>query len=371
MTEVFRAPETILTGRDCFQEIGRHAGRYGSRCLVVTGHRAMREQGHVDRAVRALRASGLGSTVFEGVEHDPSCETVDRIRETLRQSACDVILGLGGGSAIDAAKAAAAMHLSEAPTRTLFETADLPRAGLPVLAAPSTFGTGTEATWVSVLSETGTRSKKGVRHANMLPRVALVDPMLGMGMPPKVTAASGMDALTQAIESYLSRHATDLTQALSYHAAVLLATGLPRAFENGADLEAREMTANGSLMAGLALNNARLGLVHGMAHPLGIRYGIAHGEVCAVLLPEVLAFNREAVPERYALLSGILGGDAVEAVTALLRRLNLPTDLRYHSIPSADHGAVADESLPSGSTKANPRPVGREDVLEILARLTR
>jgi alcohol dehydrogenase class IV len=370
MPEVFRAPETMLTGRDAFREIGRHAARYGTRCLVVTGRKAMREQGHLDRALSALREAGVGGAVFEGVENDPSCGTVDRIRETLRQGACDVVLGLGGGSAIDAAKAAAALHLATDPTRAAFDGGDLPRAGLPVLAAPSTFGTGTEATWVSVLSDPGTRRKKGVRHPNMLPRVAVVDPMLGMGMPPRVTAASGMDALTQAIESYLSRHATDLTQALSYHAAALLVTGLPRAYDNGADLEAREMTANGSLMAGLALNNARLGLVHGLAHPLGIRYGLAHGEVCAVLLPHVLAFNRDAAPERYALLSGILGGDAAEAVAALLRRMNLPADLRQVPIPPADHDAIAAETLPSGSTKANPRPVERDDVRALLERLT-
>ncbi len=363
---VFQTPATILTGAGCFDEIGPRLAALGKRCLIVTGKQAMQEQGILGKAVALLEKEGVAAGVFTGVESDPSLATVDKIRERLREEERDVVLALGGGSALDAAKAAAALALESEPTRAYFDGREISSGGLPLAAAPSTFGTGAEATMTAVLSDPERTLKKSLRHPNLLPKVALVDPVLGMGAPPQLTAACGMDALTQAIESYLSKNATDLTQALSFSAVVLLLPGLPKAYADGHDLEARENCANGSLMAGIALHNARLGIVHGLAHPLGARYGLRPGEVCGTLLPYALRYNQEAAAERYELLSGIFGRDAADFCFALLQQLDLPTDLKPANIPSEDFPAIAAAAMLSGSTQANPRAVTEADITVIL-----
>jgi alcohol dehydrogenase class IV len=366
----FQTPDLVLTGLGCFEKVGQQTARFGRMCLLVTGETSMQQAGAFDKAIHLLYEAGVKTVACTGVEHDPSLETVDTARDALTRNACDVVLGLGGGSALDVAKAAAGLAREEEPTRAFFDGRPLSGTGLPVLAAPSTFGTGSEATRVSVLSDPSRRLKKSIRHDCMLPKVAMVDPVLGASAPPRVTAACGMDALTQAIESYLSKHATDLTRALSFSSVVLLMAGLPRAHADGHDMEARESCANGALLAGMALHNARLGLVHGLAHPLGIRYDIPHGEVCGVLLPHVLAYNRAAVPQDYDLLSGILGEDAATVCWRLLEQLGLPADLAHLEIPASDVPLLAKETLPSGSTQSNPRTVTETDVEDLLRTLT-
>lgn len=366
MAAIFQAPPTIHTGFGAIEALGTEAAKLGECALIVTGKGAMRAQGHLETAMDLLAKAGLVATVYEGVGHDPDVATVDAIRGAIRSARADVVIGLGGGSAIDAAKAAAGLAPLEEPTAAFLAGATIPPSTLPVIAAPSTHGTGTEATRVAVLSDPAAKTKKGIRHDSWLPRVALVDPALALGTPARITAACGMDALTQAIESLLSRHATDLTQALSLHAIELLWTGLPRAFANGADREARTLCANGSLMAGMALHNARLGLIHGLAHPLGARHGLIHGEVCGALLPYVLAFNSDFAGLDWTRLELQLGGDPVDRVIELLNQLGLPVGLSHAGIGEEDLEILAEETLPSGSTKANPRDVQREDVLRLL-----
>jgi alcohol dehydrogenase class IV len=365
----FQTPRTVVFGTGCFEEIGKYAAPLGRKCLIVTGAKAMIEHGFIGQAVELLEQEGVESVVCTGVEHDPSVETVDQIRQLFREKECDFVCAIGGGSSIDAAKAAAAFSSSPEPARDFFHGKNIPGSTVPIIAVPSTFGTGTEATRIAVLSDPAAKMKKGLRHDCMLPTVALVDPLLGQSAPPRLTAACGLDALTQAIESYLSINASDLSQAMSFNAAILLADGLPKVYADATDLDARKNCANGSLMAGIALHNANLGLVHGMAHPLGIRYGIAHGEICGILLPHVLRFNREAAGERYELLSTIFGQDAADFCENLLRKFGLPVDLRGFDIPEADFEKIAEDTLPSGSTAANPRPVEAKDVVLLLRNL--
>ncbi len=369
MPELFLAPPRLLTGQGCFEKLGEEAARVGRRCLIVTGRGAMRAQGFLPKAQALLKAAGVESFIFEGVEHDPAVATVDAVRATLKQNRCDLALGLGGGSAIDAAKAAVGLVNETEPTVAFFDGRPIAGTGLPLIAAPSTFGTGSEATIVAVLSDPARKLKRSIRHARMLPSAAVVDPLLGAGASSRLTAACGLDALTQAIESHLAAGSTDLTRALSRQATALIAAALPRLHADPADLGAREMQANGSLLAGMALNNARLGLVHGLAHPLGARYGLAHGEACGILLPHVLRFNRETARAGYDEISDLLGQDAAEFCLEMLRRFALPTDLKHLKIPAADFAALVAETMPSGSTKANPRPVRPEDVLELLREL--
>jgi alcohol dehydrogenase class IV len=277
-----------------------------------------------------------------------------------------VVIGLGGGSALDAAKAIAGLVHVPDPTSVYQDGKEIPAGGLPLIAVPTTSGTGSEATKVAVLSNRARGVKIAIRADSMWPAAAVVDPELTLSCPPDVTAGSGMDALVQAIESYTSLYATPLTDALAFDAARRLIEWLPAAFANGQNLSAREQCAYASLMAGMALANARLGAVHGIAHPLGARYNLPHGAVCALLMPPVMRLNAGSVGGRYQRLSEAAGVDVIDFVEGLNERFGLRSILDGVAIAREDFPAIVAESLPSGSLKANPKKVTEEDVVAIL-----
>jgi len=368
----FTTVPKLLTGRGCFEELGRVTRELGRRALVVTGRRAMREAGVTARAQALLDAAGVEMRLFEEITGEPTDAQVDAGRAVCREEHCDVVIGLGGGSPMDAAKAVAALARADAPTSEYVRgrKADA-TAVLPGVAVPSTSGTGAEVTPNAVISVPGGAVKASIRGRGVLPQAALVDPDLTRTCPPAVTAAAGLDALTQAIESYVSIHATPLTEALGLRAAELLLAALPAAYEDGGDLDAREACAYGSLMAGMALTNAGLGVVHGVAHPLGIRYHIPHGACCGVLLPASIRLNRAAAGDKYDRLSRLAGGDIEQVARRLLDRFGIPATFAEYGIPESDFALIARESMPSGSLKANPKEVSEEDVIAILREVAR
>jgi len=365
-TSTFRAPDKCVFGVGTLASLGEETARFGSRAVVVTGRRAMAEAGITDRALESLRSADVEATVFDQVEPEPDVTTVDRLREVLGARDAEVAVGLGGGSAMDAAKVAAGLFHEDPPTRAFHEGAEITHPGIPTIAVPSTAGTGSEMTNNGVISDREAGRKASIRHEWLVPAVALVDPELTVPCPPRVTAMAGVDAMVQAIESYVSRHATPMTEAISLRAIQELATALPGVVTQGEDLRLRTAAAWGSTMAGLALSNARLGVVHGIAGAVGIRYGIPHGLVCGVLLPPALALNREAVPEKFQRLREILGGDPVGYAQALLIATGLPMRLNEYGLNAKDFPAIAEETMTSGSTQANPREVTEADVVALL-----
>ncbi|HUT34385.1 MAG TPA: iron-containing alcohol dehydrogenase [Planctomycetota bacterium] len=365
----FTTAREIVAGAGSVGCVGGRAAALGARALVVTGRSAMRKSGATDKALSLLRAAGVEAAVFDQVEHDPDVTTVDAGRAACRAARCDVAIGLGGGSTLDAAKAIAALVNEREPTADFVLGRPIAQPGLPFIAIPTTSGTGAEVTKNAVLSDRSRCLKQSIRAECMMPVVAIVDPELTLSCPPQVTAAAGMDALVQAIESFTSIHATPLTDALAFEAARRLIGSLAAAWEDGSDLAAREQCAYGSLMAGMALANARLGAVHGMAHPLGARYGLEHGVVCALLMPHVMRLNRGHVGDKYARLSALAGGDIVGFVEGLVERFGLRHALDGVAIPREDYAAIAKESLPSGSLKANPRKFTEGDVVAVLEAL--
>ncbi|MDK1032560.1 MAG: iron-containing alcohol dehydrogenase [Planctomycetia bacterium] len=370
MSYTFLAPKKIVTGRGCIDALGAECASMGKRAVLVTGKSAMRKAGITDKCMALLGSAAIEVQVFDGVEPEPDVTTVDACREAVRRFHADFVVGLGGGSALDAAKVAAGLARQDAPTAAFHAGEKVLGNGLPFVAIPTTSGTGSEATSTGVISDRGKRVKKSIRHPNFIARVALVDAELTLGASARVTAGSGIDALVQAIESYLSIHSYPLTEALSIRAMVELHAALPRVVDCPDDLDARERASYGSLMAGIALENARLGIVHGIAHPLGIRYGIAHGLACGILLPGALEFNREAAPEKMRMIEHVLGAEPAGYARDLLAACGLPTDFKEFGIPAGDFEAIAAESLPSGSLKANPRPVRADDVIGILRDLS-
>jgi alcohol dehydrogenase class IV len=362
----FRTPGKILFGVGTLEALGKETRALGRQALLVTGRRAMAQAGTTGRCLAILAAAGVEAAAFDQVEPEPDVTTVDRCREAVRRHAADVVIGLGGGSAIDVAKVAAALAREDEPTRAFHQGRKITQRGLPIIAIPTSAGTGAEMTNNSVISDRDRQFKASIRDESIVPAVALIDPVVTLSSPPRVTAMSGIDALAQAVESYLSRFATPMTEAISLRAAEEMVRALPAVVTRGDDLELRTAAAWGSAMAGLALTNARLGVVHGIAHPVGVRFGVPHGLVCGVLLPAALEFNREAAPAKYATLARLFGGDPVAYAGGLLAACGLPTRLTDYGLDPAAFETIADEALPGGSTKANPRAVTKADIIAML-----
>lgn len=358
-------PGVSYVGRGTIEALGKEAAALGSRALLVTGRRALRQAGTTDRLVSLLRGAGVEVELFEEAPPEPDLAAVDAARERARRAGCDLVVEAGGGSAIDVGKVAAALALEEAPAAEFHRGRDITRPGLPHIAVATTAGTGAEVTRNGVISDPESRVKKSIRADAVMPTVSITDPELTLSCPPDVTAGAGMDALAQAIESLFSVHAIATTEALSLCAVRLAVSNLLSAFEDGEDLRARAAMSEASYMAGLALGSARLGAVHALAHPVGLCYGLPHGVVCAALMPPVLRSNVQAAPEKYGRLRGLMGGEPVQVLETMLDELDLPHVLGEYP-DQAWERCVIDYAVASGSGKANPAPVDEDYVRRIL-----
>ncbi|OPZ26164.1 MAG: Lactaldehyde reductase [Lentisphaerae bacterium ADurb.BinA184] len=309
-----------------------------------------------------------------GVPPDPPLAAVDAIIAEAREAGADAVVAVGGGSVIDAAKAAAALvPVAGATVRPYFDgEREIAGPGLPLIALPTTAGTGAEVTRNAVLTDSAGPAKKSLRSPFMVPRAAWVDPELTVTLPPALTAASGLDALTQAVESSLSTAAHAASLALAAEAVRLLLAALPGAYAQGGDRAARTAVAEGSLLSGMAFSQSGLGAVHGLAHPIGARLGLAHGFTCAVLLPHVLAFNAPVCGERLARLAAAAGCGTAEgfvaAVASLCRTLDIPADFRGCGL-TPEHVPAIVAGCRSASMKTNPRPMPDDEVRQLLGRL--
>lgn len=378
-SSIFRVPREIHFGRGVVASIGKVARDWADRALVVTGARSSKSSGVLAAVHHSLAAAGVDVVVFDRVAHEPTLGLVDEVRSLARSEGCQVLIGLGGGSPIDVAKCSAGLFYSPEEVRAHFEgRADMPEQVLPWIAVPTTAGAGAEATPNAVVTDERTNIKKSLRSWEWLAKAAIVDPELTLTCPKDVTAYSGMDALTQAVESYTSRKATPLTEAISFEAALQVARGLPRAYDDGSDLQARTAVAWGATMAGVALANARLGAVHGFAHAVGTACNLPHGLVCGILLPWVVEYNLDVAAEKYARLARGMG--VVEAssstdlaaqaflthVRELNAKLGIPATLGQVGLQPEMIDEIVAQTLPSGSLSANPKEVPKEDLEAML-----
>ena len=329
---------------------------------------------------RALAAAKMDLPCFELIPAEPSYEVVEQGVRALREQGSDVIVALGGGSVIDTAKMAAVMMTNAGRVPDYFGPDRVPRAGIPVIAIPTTAGTGSEVSPSSVFVDPADQTKKGVRSDFILPQVAILDPALTLSLPPPLTASTGMDALTHAIECYTARRATLLSDLVAEEAIRLIARNLLTAYATGADLSAREGMLMGSLLAGMALATANVGAVHGLAQTLGGQFRVPHGVANALLLPQVMAFSRIACREKYARVAALLGEGvegldldeasqrAITAVQSLIRALGLPQRLRELGVPEDALATLAAKCLQTQAriVNNNPRTMSVEEAEEIL-----
>ena len=361
-------------GRTLFQwgaaldgTLAREAMALGRRPLLVCGG-SLRASGALDAILDTFEALSLTATVHSGVAPEPTVDDADAAMASA--AGCDCIVGIGGGSVLDVAKAAALVRLGRRTGEYLSGAAPAPqRGGLPIVAVPTTAGTGSEATIVAVFTDSADARKASFRGAALLPATVLLDASLTLSCPPEVTARSGLDAFVQAVEAYVSRGASRLTDALALEAAILTGENLLRAVRDPQSRPAREAMLLGGYMAGVALNTARLGLVHGLAHPLGAKTHAPHGLLCGILLPHVLRFNRGHDLEKshdLAVALSAQGEDLARFAESLLAGCGAETRLSQLGVSESDLPALAIQSMESGSTKANPRPVSEADALEVL-----
>ena len=321
---------------------------------------------------KALCGPGLKG-IYGEVPHDPPLTVVNAIISRLRETGTAVVIAVGGGSVIDAAKAAAAVAPFGPAVDPFFHGKQaLLQPGLPLVALPTTAGSGAEITLNAVLTDTARRVKKSLRSPYMAPKAALVDVELTMTQPPALTAWSGLDAFTQALESYLSRKAHSVSRLLAVRAMERLLKFLPVAVKDGTDREARTAVAEGSLLSGMAFSQSGLGAVHGLAHPLGLALDLPHGYTCAVLLPHILALNAPVCGAELRELStafGLADGAAfLQAVEALCRDLQVPPDFRPHGLAERHFPEIL-ANCRSNSMQANPRDLSDAEILALLQQL--
>jgi len=369
----FRLPEVIHFGWGAVEKLRDEAPRLGRRALLVTGRAAMQRTGIAARVAGLLSEGGVEAVPFTGVESDPSSSTIDRGAALAKQERCDFVIGLGGGSPMDTARAIAGLVALGGSILDYVRGKPIDRPGLPLINIATTAGTASEITQVAVVLDEERRMKIGLRSPYWFARVAITDPELTMTMPPAITAGTGLDALTHAAESYLSTGATPPSEALALHSIELVGRHLPAAVADGSNRSAREGMAMASMIAGMAFANTGLGLAHGIAHPVGARYRVPHGACCGRLLPHVMRHNAAVVPDRVAAVGAALTGEqitdpqqAAAAVEKLLRDVGVPSGLADLSIPASDITSLAKDTLLVGAIRTNPRPVTETDAFAVL-----
>ncbi len=351
----------------------------GTRLFVVTDPGVL-QAGIVDPLVDALTASGVPCTQFSDVKPNPRDTDCLKGVEQFLEAGADSVLAIGGGSALDTAKTIALLAKSGG-TPTEYADGLRPYADTyPVICVPTTAGTGSEVTRSAVITESSTHRKMTLKHAMMRPKLAVLDPTLTTTVPKAVTAATGVDALVHAIEGSTCTLSSPLTKAFGYAAMPLIVKALPRAVENGEDLEARTDMLAGSLLAGLCFGNADVAAVHCLAEALGGLYDTPHGVANAVFLPHVLRFNAEGAPEVHAELSRLMGfataddpvPTAVEKLTDGIRKwtanLGIPVLRDLPGVTPDDFPRLAELAYANGSTPSNVRPIDTADYLTLLER---
>ena len=374
----FMTASGIVFARGAHKKLGEYIKGMGNRALLICGNSLKGEK--MDAIAASLAENGIECFCHVIPSHEPDTDTVDAAVKAFNENSCDVIISVGGGSVIDAGKAASGIVTNGGCLRDYLEGVGIGKKivndPVPFVAIPTTHGTGAEATKNAVISSSTELYKKSIRDDRLLPKKVVVDAELMTTLPKKSTAHCSMDALTQLIEAYTSAKANPITDALCISGIKAAADSIQEAYDNGADVEAREKMAYASLMSGICLANAGLGAVHGIAPALGITCTISHGESCAIMLDHVMKANLPYVTAKYAEIGRILtksefesdeiaANAAIEYVKNLKAHMQIPCDLKYLSI-NKDEIDVLLSRCSSNSMNANPVKLEKEQLKELI-----
>jgi alcohol dehydrogenase len=374
----FRVPPVMHFGVGAVSRVGEEARRLRAERVLLIADSGVARAGVAERVKQGLNDAGIEVEVYSDIAGEPTLQSVEACVAIARANRYDLLIGLGGGSAMDTAKACSLLLGNPGPISEYFGVERVPARGTPIILIPTTAGTASEVSPGTIVADTERELKIGVVSQHLIADVAIVDPELTLGVPPAVTAATGMDALTHAVESYLARKATPHTRMYSLEATRHIGAHLRQAVWNGGDVESRYYMSLGSFLAGFPMVNAGTGLVHAMAYPLGGQFHITHGVANALLLPHVMEFNLPAAVPQFAVLAEALGEPivglspraAAEMLVAAIRELSadvgIPQRLRDLAVPeSALEGMVPGALSATRLTENNCRLATPEDCLNI------
>jgi alcohol dehydrogenase class IV len=356
LTSLFRTPNVLITGIGSVAQVGDQAKKLGARKVLIITDKILNQTGLVEKVTVPLEAEGIQVAIIDEVIPEPPFENLEQIARGIRDQGYDAFIGIGGGSALDVTKALAVMMTNTGDVRELIGIEKVKNKGIPFILIPTTAGTGSEVTYNAIFTDIRDNVKKGIVSPYLLPDVAIVDAELTVTVPPHVTAATGMDALVHAVESYTAQRASELTDGIALHAIQLISRSIRTAVYNGKNLGAREDMAMGSLMAGISLGNAGVGAVHALAYPLGGKFKVPHGVANSLLLPYVMKYNAIANLEKFAQIANALGENieglslrdaaevAVRAMAKLSRDVGIPSTLSEVGVTENDIPALAEEA---------------------------
>ena len=376
-----KAPRTILFGKGRLDELGELVFplAHGQKAMVVFGGKSATQSGLADRVQTILARYTVGFTAYPGIHREPTVALVDEAASFARREQPKVVISVGGGSVIDCGKAVAALAVNEGSVEDYLEgvgrNLPLTRPPLPHIAVPTVAGTGSEMTKNAVIGHPGKGYKKSMRFDSMIPYAAVVDPLLTIGVPPHITAAGGMDAITQLIESCITLKRRRETTALALEGLRGARQALSISYEDWDNVAAREEMSLASMLSGVCLANSGLAMAHGIAAALGALFDMPHGLACGILLPHTLRYNRQACPNELAqALAAFLNQpkpalrtieEGIAAIESLKHWLQIPPDLKYLGLKEADLVRLA-EASGGTSLAGNPIPMTPEKTLEFL-----
>jgi alcohol dehydrogenase len=373
----FFIPTVSLMGIGCSKDAGAQAKALGANHLLIVTDAVLNKLGVADQIKAYLASAGLQATIYPGAEPNPTDKNVHDGVKVYRDNQCDGIVSLGGGSSHDCGKGIGLVVSNGGNIRDFEGVNKSAKPMPPFLAINTTAGTASEMTRFCIITNTDTHVKMAIVDWRVTPNIAINDPLLMVGMPASLTAATGMDALTHAVEAYVSTIATPITDACALQAIKLVANYLRPAVANGTNLEARDKMAYAEYLAGMAFNNASLGYVHAMAHQLGGFYNLPHGVCNAILLPEVCEFNKIACPQRFADIAVALGEsiqglsaiNAADVAIAAIRKLSadvgIPANLAKLGVMEKDFEVMGNNAKKDACQLTNPRLATLQQVTAI------
>ena len=379
---LFKTPEYTLIGSKALEEAKPYLKKCGKKALIVTGKHVVLSD-MMAELKKALEEIGIAYFVFDGITGEPTNVMIDEGIAAYKENGCDFCIGIGGGSPLDSAKAIAAMITNEGKIAD-YNGKVIEKPIPPVVAIPTTAGTGSEATQFTVITDVEKDIKMLLKGGYLVPKIAIVDPAYTYSAPKSITAATGMDALTHAIEAYTSRKALPVTDTLAVSAVKRIMKYLPAAYKDGSDEKARYEMSVASYEAGICINNSTVTLVHGMSRPIGALFHVAHGISNAMLLTKCLAFALDGAYEKFANLGREIGAATaedddktasekfIEALNEICKICEIPTLLEY-GIPKDEFFAhmekMAHDDLTSGSPGNTMKPISEQDIIEIYKKL--
>lgn len=379
----FLMPNITLYGSGCLEKLNERIQLLGTKALIITSQTGIKLK-YVDKLKKILNVNDISYEIFSDINREPTTVIVDKGLEIYKEGNCDFLIAIGGGSVIDTAKAIGIMATNSGLLRDYMGLNKIKSPLPPLLAIATTSGTGSEVTQFTIIDDVEINVKMLIGSPYLIPSIAVNDPLLTISVPSKVTAATGIDALTHAIESYISVKSQPFTDNLALSAIKRISKNLRKAWANGNDIEARNQMALASMEAGMAFNNSSVTLVHGMSRPIGAIFHISHGIANALLLPTCMEFAMSGAPEKFTKIAEAMGENiegmplqnasnaAVKAIKHLCRDIEIPSiiDLGVDENEFLEYiPKMAQDALNSGSPSNTPRNVSKENLMKLYKKI--